>query len=173
MRHQLLSWIKAKARNGLRCLIMRMMKDVLSRNMVDDANKSAWLLSAFTTSPTQNARGDATQFLLYNHTPAFTNHVLPCQCLQPLVRQEFRSGCYLGKTYVHTMYSECTGSLIQVSPHQFKIAYLTKVMAVHGGLGKCKKLSGSIGLMNKIWAKFSSWNVSHVVSVQHLFDGIR
>jgi hypothetical protein len=26
-------------------------------------------------------------------------------------------GICLGKTYVHTMFSECTGSLIQVSPH--------------------------------------------------------
>jgi hypothetical protein len=28
-------------------------------------------------------------------------------------------GIFLGKTYAHTMYSECTGSLIQVSPHVF------------------------------------------------------
>jgi hypothetical protein len=26
-------------------------------------------------------------------------------------------GILLGKTYLHTMYRECTGSLIQVSPH--------------------------------------------------------
>jgi hypothetical protein len=32
-------------------------------------------------------------------------------------------GIFLGKTYVHTMYSECTGSLIQVSPQYYTIIY--------------------------------------------------
>jgi hypothetical protein len=46
---------------------------------------------------------------------------------------KFLKGMFLGKTYVHTMYSECTGSLIQVSPHHTyvdPVAIATRLVSI-------------------------------------------